>query len=335
MIKEEPPKRYIPRSLDWQGSAGTVATSITGPNPTGFLYVGRREIFLYETPIDTAEDLVARVVEAAHVIRDNVGLFERCRHSIVRSRTHRHDTTVHDVIRLLIPALYKNQSDSLMAADGDCHHLCKLMEPVRHRWSISDVIVEIRNTWGDMKRLEYETPINTAEDLVARVIEAAHVIRDVDLFERCRHSIVRRYQLCNAFNGRHVAPFGMFCSRQGVARASSEKEVAGKRKHEPLTLAAVRSKGEGNYGDVAKRRKQQVSLRASNEASLREHLEDQSLTWSGTAPGRLGFDGQWNHIWKTWVPRAVNLSESVTVAVSRRVRRGSEDLSSMCSELQQ
>ncbi|KAJ4438630.1 hypothetical protein ANN_14577, partial [Periplaneta americana] len=62
------------------------------------------------------------------------------------SRTHRHDTTVHDVIRLLIPALYKNQSDSLMAADGDWHHLCKLMEPVRHRWSISDVIVEIRNT---------------------------------------------------------------------------------------------------------------------------------------------------------------------------------------------
>ncbi|KAJ4431957.1 hypothetical protein ANN_20566 [Periplaneta americana] len=65
---------------------------------------------------------------------------------INRIRTHRHDTTVHDVIRLLIPVLYKNQSDSLMAADGDCHHLCKLMAPVRHRWSISDVIVEIRNT---------------------------------------------------------------------------------------------------------------------------------------------------------------------------------------------
>ncbi|KAJ4438420.1 hypothetical protein ANN_14365 [Periplaneta americana] len=35
--------------------------------------------------------------------------------------THRHDTTVHDVIRLLIPALYKNQSDSLpppLQADG-------------------------------------------------------------------------------------------------------------------------------------------------------------------------------------------------------------------------
>ncbi|KAJ4447279.1 hypothetical protein ANN_09283 [Periplaneta americana] len=63
----------------------------------------------------------------------------------VFSRTHRHDTTVHDVIRLLIPALYKNQSDSLMAADGYCHYFCKLMEPVRQRCSISDVIVEIRN----------------------------------------------------------------------------------------------------------------------------------------------------------------------------------------------
>ncbi|KAJ4430242.1 hypothetical protein ANN_22454 [Periplaneta americana] len=39
-----------------------------------------------------------------------------------------------------------NLSDSLMAADGDCHHLCKLMAPVRHRWSINDVIGGIRNT---------------------------------------------------------------------------------------------------------------------------------------------------------------------------------------------
>ncbi|KAJ4438917.1 hypothetical protein ANN_14871 [Periplaneta americana] len=34
----------------------------------------------------------------------------------------------------------------MMAADGDCHHLCKLMAPVRHRWSINDVIGGIRNT---------------------------------------------------------------------------------------------------------------------------------------------------------------------------------------------
>ncbi|KAJ4447253.1 hypothetical protein ANN_09257 [Periplaneta americana] len=36
-----------------------------------------------------------------------------------------------------------------MAADGDCHHLCKLMAPVRHRWSINDSIGEIRNTCTD------------------------------------------------------------------------------------------------------------------------------------------------------------------------------------------
>ncbi|KAJ4428387.1 hypothetical protein ANN_24407 [Periplaneta americana] len=72
-------------------------------------------------------------------LRENLG-------KISTSRTHRHDTTVHDVIRRLIPALYKNQSDSLMAVDGDCHHLCKLMTPVRHRWSINDVIGGIRNT---------------------------------------------------------------------------------------------------------------------------------------------------------------------------------------------
>ncbi|KAJ4445851.1 hypothetical protein ANN_12536 [Periplaneta americana] len=43
-------------------------------------------------------------------------------------------------------SILQNQSDSLMAADGDCHHLCKLMAPVRHRWSINDVIGGIRNT---------------------------------------------------------------------------------------------------------------------------------------------------------------------------------------------
>ncbi|KAJ4431141.1 hypothetical protein ANN_19736 [Periplaneta americana] len=84
MIEEEAPKCYIPRSLDWQGWAGTVATSITGPNPLDFFLWGDMKRLVYETPIDTAEDLVARVVEAAHVIRDNVGLLERCRHAIVR-----------------------------------------------------------------------------------------------------------------------------------------------------------------------------------------------------------------------------------------------------------
>ncbi|KAJ4452091.1 hypothetical protein ANN_03607 [Periplaneta americana] len=100
---QEPPKCYIPRSLDWQGWAGTVATSITGPNPTGFLLWGDVKRFVYETPIDTAEDLVALVVEAEHVIRDNVGLFERCRHSIVRSCFLKEENSIHVILHQAIP----------------------------------------------------------------------------------------------------------------------------------------------------------------------------------------------------------------------------------------
>ncbi|KAJ4433213.1 hypothetical protein ANN_15470 [Periplaneta americana] len=86
-LRQEAPKCYSPRSLDWQGWAGTVATSITGPNPLDFFLWGDMKRLVYETPtpIDTTEDLVARVVEAVHVIRDNVGLLKRCKHSILRS----------------------------------------------------------------------------------------------------------------------------------------------------------------------------------------------------------------------------------------------------------
>ncbi|KAJ4452082.1 hypothetical protein ANN_03598 [Periplaneta americana] len=44
----------------------------------------------------------------------------------------------------------------MMAADGDCRHLCKLMAPVRHRWSINDVIGGIRNT--DVMLLKEQLP---------------------------------------------------------------------------------------------------------------------------------------------------------------------------------
>ncbi|KAJ4451170.1 hypothetical protein ANN_02612, partial [Periplaneta americana] len=98
--------------------------------------------FLNRT-INDWNDLPAAVFEGCPSLRRFKNNLKSC---LNQSRTHRHDTTVHDVIRLLIPALYKNQSDSLMAADGDCHHLCKLMAPVRHRWSINDVIGGIRNT---------------------------------------------------------------------------------------------------------------------------------------------------------------------------------------------
>ena len=43
--------------------------------------------------------------------------------------------------------------------------------------------------WGEMKCLVYETPIDTPEELVASMAEAAAIIRETQSF-------ARRYQLC-------------------------------------------------------------------------------------------------------------------------------------------
>ena len=48
--------------------------------------------------------------------------------------------------------------------------------------------------WGEMKCLLYETPIDNPEELVARVAEAAAIIRETQSF-------ARRYQLCINVNG--------------------------------------------------------------------------------------------------------------------------------------
>ena len=49
-------------------------------------------------------------------------------------------------------------------------------------------------TWREMKCLLYETPIATPEELVARMAEAASIIRK-------RQSFARRYKLCINVNG--------------------------------------------------------------------------------------------------------------------------------------
>ena len=50
--------------------------------------------------------------------------------------------------------------------------------------------------WREMKCLVYATPIDTPEELIARVAEAAAIIRETQSF-------ARRYQLCINVNGRH------------------------------------------------------------------------------------------------------------------------------------
>ena len=58
--------------------------------------------------------------------------------------------------------------------------------------------------WGHMKSLIYQLPVDSAEDLVARIIVAADKISATPgIFERVRQLLIRRCELCNTTLGRH------------------------------------------------------------------------------------------------------------------------------------
>lgn len=61
--------------------------------------------------------------------------------------------------------------------------------------------------WGHMKSLVYETPVDTVEDLVARVLTAAQEIQQTQgVMERVYQNLIRRYTVCNEVHGRHIEP---------------------------------------------------------------------------------------------------------------------------------
>ena len=53
-------------------------------SPIDFFLWGFLKGLVYETPVISSEDLVARVVEAAARVRDRPGLFERVHQSMIR-----------------------------------------------------------------------------------------------------------------------------------------------------------------------------------------------------------------------------------------------------------
>ena len=67
----------FPQSLDWEGWSSTVATTFSRSHSYGFLYLGEMKCLVYETQIDTPEELVARVAEAAAIIRDTQSFSRR------------------------------------------------------------------------------------------------------------------------------------------------------------------------------------------------------------------------------------------------------------------
>ena len=57
--------------------------------------------------------------------------------------------------------------------------------------------------WGHIKALIYTSPVDSEEDLIARVVETAVTIRQrPGIFERTRQILLRRCVLCIEVGGR-------------------------------------------------------------------------------------------------------------------------------------
>ena len=59
--------------------------------------------------------------------------------------------------------------------------------------------------WGHVETLVYDIPVDTAEELVARIAVAAREIRDMPgVFQNVRISMRRRYEACIVAGGRNL-----------------------------------------------------------------------------------------------------------------------------------
>ncbi|GBO34944.1 hypothetical protein AVEN_219592-1 [Araneus ventricosus] len=58
--------------------------------------------------------------------------------------------------------------------------------------------------WGQMKTLVYDTPIDSVEDVVARLSVTAEEIQDLpEIFQNVRNSMRRRCEACMTASGRN------------------------------------------------------------------------------------------------------------------------------------
>lgn len=58
--------------------------------------------------------------------------------------------------------------------------------------------------WGRMKTLVYSTPVDNEIELVGRIVEAAAVIQEENVFEHVRVSLENRFTVCNRVGGGHI-----------------------------------------------------------------------------------------------------------------------------------
>ncbi|GBO40006.1 hypothetical protein AVEN_170211-1 [Araneus ventricosus] len=74
---------------------------LTGPQTTGLFLLGAHEILVYEVPVDSAEDLIARIVVATDKINTTPGICERVPQSFLRRCELCNDTRVRHSEHLL------------------------------------------------------------------------------------------------------------------------------------------------------------------------------------------------------------------------------------------
>ncbi|GBO36259.1 hypothetical protein AVEN_132963-1 [Araneus ventricosus] len=75
---------YISRMMDRTWRTCGLASSLTGSQATGVFLPGAHEIFSVRDAVDSAEDLVVRIVVAADKINTKPGIFEKVRQSFLR-----------------------------------------------------------------------------------------------------------------------------------------------------------------------------------------------------------------------------------------------------------
>ncbi|KAJ4449257.1 hypothetical protein ANN_00654 [Periplaneta americana] len=133
---------------------------------------------VYATPIESEDDLVARIFAATREINYNPEVFNRFRQSMFCRL-------------ILVYKSYVRDSGKWIGRGGS------VSWPPR-----SPDLTPLIFAWGQMPNLVYATPIESEDDLVPRIFAAAGEINENPaVFNRFRQSMSRRCNLCVQVNG--------------------------------------------------------------------------------------------------------------------------------------
>ncbi|GBM71112.1 hypothetical protein AVEN_43820-1 [Araneus ventricosus] len=91
----------IPKEGDKTRGAHCLASTLAGSNPCDVFLWGHLKLLVYATPVDTPEDIVARIAVAATDIKSIPGIFECARESVLCRCKQCNDVSVRHFQQLL------------------------------------------------------------------------------------------------------------------------------------------------------------------------------------------------------------------------------------------